>query len=74
MEDNNKVLIRSWFYKNPLLALKELKVKVVSELNINVSLSTINRCIAGFHYSVKVIVSVPERRNCCSTLDKGLYN
>jgi len=70
LNDNNKVLIRSWIDDNPLLTLKELKVKVDEELNINVSLSTINRCIAGFHYSVKAIVKVPERRNCDSTLDQ----
>ena len=62
----------SWVDDNAQMTLKELQAKVLDVFDIKVSISTIDRVLRGFHYSLKSIVTVPERRNCDVTIQKRL--
>lgn len=55
-----------------MITLKELKQKVLDDYGANVSISTIDRVIREFHYTLKSLVKVPQRRNCESTLQKRM--
>ena len=67
-----KKQIIGWVDENSMITLKELKEKVHDEFGINVSTSTVNRVIGEFHYTLKCLVKVPERRNCETTLQKRI--
>lgn len=62
-----KAIIKGWV--NPSITLSELTSKAGTELNITVSYSTINRCLKGFHYTLKIMVAVPAVRNTETTLN-----
>lgn len=71
---NQKQEIISWVNENALLTLKDLSDKCESNLQIKVSISTIDRVLKTFHYTLKNIIAVPERRNCDLTIAKrALY-
>ncbi|KAI5151523.1 hypothetical protein ENBRE01_2193 [Enteropsectra breve] len=52
------------------ITLKALKSKCLSEFDITVGLSTINRCIAIFSYTFKRVHYIPERRNSPDVIEK----
>ena len=54
--------------RNCTVTLAQLKDLISEKYNITVSISTINRCLDEFHYTLKKITTVPERRNCHSTI------
>ena len=68
LQQKEKVL--SWVDEDATLTLKSLKVKVEREFSISVSVSTIDRVLGQFHYSLKRLVAVPERRNCEKTIEE----
>ncbi|OAF68026.1 hypothetical protein A3Q56_04244 [Intoshia linei] len=71
LNNDQKEMIIKWTDENCILSLKELNEKVFLEYNVNVSISTINRCLKNVHYTlIKSLVAVPVRRNCISTLQK----
>lgn len=51
------------------LTLKELVRWLDETQNIQVSSSTVDRAIKDFHYTLKEITKIPERRNTISTID-----
>lgn len=66
---NVKAKIRQWVDENATITLKNLKAKVFENFSLNVSTTTIYRTIKNFHYSLKKITIVPERRNFQSTIE-----
>lgn len=62
--------IIAWIDANSMITLKQLKEKVKDEFKITASISTIDRVIGQFHYTLKALVKVPERRNCETTIRK----
>ena len=73
---NNKKLnaehenfIKEEIDNNPTITLKELKNKLLEKHRINVSISTIGRRIGDFHYSLKSLTVIPERRNNPRTIE-----
>ncbi|KAF7687129.1 hypothetical protein CDIK_3032, partial [Cucumispora dikerogammari] len=48
--------------------LKELGEWLKNSFNIDVSKSTIDCALSKFHYTLKRVTVVPERRNCLTTI------
>ena len=65
-----KEKICEWVDEDALLTLKKLKEKVDEEFSISCSLSTVDRILKEFHYSVKRAYPVPVARNTSSTIEK----
>ena len=55
--------------QNASLTLNQIKSFVEDRFGLTVSKSTIDRCLDEFHFSMKRITPVPERRNCATTID-----
>ena len=70
LDDDKKLLIRSWVDEDATITLKTLRLKLLDECGISVSVSTINRCLKEFHYSLKILTIVPERRNSDNTIEQ----
>lgn len=70
LNDSEKTEILSWIDENALLTLKEICTKVQEKFNKSVSKSTVDRILKEFHYSLKMLVRAPERRNCPSKLQQ----
>lgn len=75
--DNRSILknetinfINSEIDEDPTLTLADLANKVLQNFNVIASVSTIHRCILGFHYTLKNLVMVPAPRNCLRTIEK----
>ncbi|KAF7685601.1 hypothetical protein CDIK_3650 [Cucumispora dikerogammari] len=68
LSEDEKTTICTWINKNCTLSLKQIKEKVQDKINKTVSVSTIDRCIREFHYTLKDITIVPKRRNTDSTI------
>lgn len=64
--------IYSWVDSDCSITLKELTNRANIKFNINMSYSTVNRTLRQFHYSLKQITVVPERRNSEYTIQKRL--
>lgn len=64
-----KILIKSWVDEDATITLKELSNKLNISCGLNVSTSTINRCLNNFHYTLKNLTLVPVRRNTPSTIE-----
>ena len=50
--------------------LKQLKEWLKMEHSVEVSITTINRTLKNFHYSLKNVTTVPEKKYCTTTLGK----
>ncbi|KAG0441934.1 hypothetical protein DMUE_0679 [Dictyocoela muelleri] len=61
--------IIAWVDQDCLLRISDLKSRVYEKFGINISLSTIQRVLNDFHYTLKTTVMVPERRNDPSTIE-----
>lgn len=66
---SQKFQVQSWVDENPLLSLQQLKTKVEETFRIITSISTIDRTLRSFHYTLKVATRVPERRNSINTIE-----
>lgn len=55
--------------QNAAITLKCLKEKVLLEFNIAVSISTIDRALREFHFTLKLIIPTPAARNSEEVLD-----
>ena len=69
LSEDSKNKIKEWLNENCLLTLKEICDKLRTELNVVVSISTVNRAICEFHYSLKQLSVAPERRNTPDALE-----
>ena len=63
------LLIQSLIDKNATISLNKIKEKILNQLSINISKSTIDRQIKNFNYSLKQVSLIPERRNAISNID-----
>jgi hypothetical protein len=62
--------VRRWVNENPTITLKSLVNKLRDENRIGVNKNTIDRCLKNFHYTLKNLVVISERRNTESTIQK----
>ena len=70
LSGRDKEAIISWVDEDPLLTLGQLKEKINEELGRVVSISTVDRCLKNFHYTLKSLVPCPVRRNCDNTIEQ----
>lgn len=70
LSETHKNFINSLIDEDPTITLKRIVGRVKENFNLEVGQSTIHRCIADFHYTLKNLVIVPEVRNCDRTLVK----
>lgn len=63
LNEHQKIQLKAWVDENCLLTLKELKLKIESVFGLSVSLSTIDRCLGEFHYTLKLVTTSPTPRN-----------
>jgi transposase len=59
-----------WVDDECQIQLKNLKQKCLDEWGIVVSLSTVSRALKEFHYTVKRVSLIPEKRNTPEVIDK----
>lgn len=65
-----KDMVCNWVDENCTLTLADLKTRLLRETpELRVSLSTISRCLKEFHYSMKRVSFIPERRNTPETIE-----
>ena len=63
ISNDQKEMLRNCLDADPCITLEKLKSNLQKDLNINVSITTIFRCLEAFHYTFKRIILVPEKRN-----------
>lgn len=68
LDISNIEYIKSLIDEDCSITLRNIQSKLHHEKNIHVSLSTINRSILGFYYSVKRTSLIPELRNDIETI------
>ena len=66
-DQKNEIIL--WVDQNCLMRISDLINKVYEHFLIRVSSSTIHRVLKDFHYTMKSVVFVPERRNDERTLN-----
>jgi len=64
LSPSEKSTVIGWIDEHPEMTLRELKQKIKAILNKEVSISTIDRLIKKFSYTLKNLVLVPAKRNC----------
>ena len=67
--DEIRMRIRNIVDENAAITLKRIGDIILAEFGVNVSTSTIDRTLASFHYSLKKLVPVPERRNSAENIE-----
>jgi transposase len=67
---DEKYLICKWIDDDCFRTLNWIRNEVFSKFNKTVSLSTINRCIQHFHYTLKMVHCIPENRISESTIEQ----
>ncbi len=73
LSEDKKENIRVWVDKDVTLTLDQLVTKVREDISIEVSKSTIDRCLKNFHHTLKTGIVVPGKRNFEETIQKR-YN
>ncbi|KAI5151465.1 hypothetical protein ENBRE01_2157 [Enteropsectra breve] len=63
LNDEHEEFIRGCIDADCEVTLKTLKQHLLLQFGIDVSISTINRCISSFSYTFKRIHWLPQRRN-----------
>jgi len=58
LSNDQIAVLRSWLDENCALTLAQLKAKVMSELGINICITTINNYISSFNYSFKRVQNI----------------
>ena len=69
LNDDHKNQIKLWVDENCSLSLKKISEMVLAEFGIKICKATVMKILKKFHYSIKRIHFIPERRNCQSTID-----
>ncbi|KAF7696428.1 hypothetical protein CDIK_1893, partial [Cucumispora dikerogammari] len=70
LSEENKLYIRGLVDNDPTLTLRAIVEQLFSEKNIRVDDNTVARCLSGFHYTLKQLISIPDRRNSTDTIEK----
>lgn len=63
LTSEERMKIKGWLDEDCTLTLSNIQKKLELEFNLKVSLSTIDRAIKSFHYTVKRRSLIPNRRN-----------
>ncbi|KAF7697483.1 hypothetical protein CDIK_1690 [Cucumispora dikerogammari] len=66
-----KSILEGWWTTAHFLTLRAIVEQLYSENQIRVDNNIIARCLSEFHYTLKELVSVPDRRNSADTIEKG---
>jgi transposase len=69
LTEEEKRAIRAWLSDDCCLTLRRIKERCAEALNKAVSISTIDRVISGFRFSLKRLSLQPERRNDQTVVD-----
>lgn len=69
LSNNIKECLLTYVNEKCTKTLKEMAEWIRSTFSIDVSISTIDRTLRKFHYTLKRITLLPERRNCQRTID-----
>ena len=64
-----KETIISWVNDDHTITLKKLVQRVEDHMRLNIDDNIVNRVLKGFHYTLKQVVSIPERRNMPSVIE-----
>jgi transposase len=70
LSDQQKEKICDWVDDDCHLTLEQLKRKCLEEFNISLSVSTVERALKEFHYTIKRVHRIPNRRNDSSVIQK----
>jgi len=70
LNDEQKEKICDWIDENCQLTLKQTVQKCYEEWNLKLSPSTVDRALRDFHYTVKQITLIPEKRNTIEVISK----
>jgi transposase len=80
LESGEKNAICGWVDGDATLKLKDIVSKVFENFNKRVSISTVDRVLKQFHYSIKNLVTIPVQRNTPEAIifrqeyARGFYN
>lgn len=70
LSEEQKNVVREIVDNDPTITLKSIVEKLRTENNICVDDNTVDRCLKQFHYTLKNLVVIPERRNSDLTIQK----
>jgi len=70
LSDQQKEQICDWVDEDCTLTLEQLKRKCLDEFNISLSISTVERALKAFHYTIKRVHRIPNRRNDPSVIQQ----
>ncbi|KAF7702803.1 hypothetical protein CDIK_0346 [Cucumispora dikerogammari] len=73
LSEENKLYNRGLVDNDSTLTLLAIVEQLFSEKHIRVDDSTIARCFSGFHYTLKQLFSIPDRRNSTDTIEKKFF-
>ncbi|WKX90598.1 hypothetical protein Q1695_009446 [Nippostrongylus brasiliensis] len=69
LSEEQKHLIKTWIDDDCSITLRKMKQKYLSTFGIDVSMSTINRLLGSFSYTVKRTHLQPLRRNDADSIE-----
>jgi hypothetical protein len=70
LSDLQKEQICDWVDEDCTLTLEQLKRKCLDEYNISLSISTVERELKAFHYTIKRVHRIPNHRNDQSVIQQ----
>lgn len=70
LADAQQEAILDWIDEDCTQPLKRIADRVNTEFDIQVSRQTIGKILKEFHYSIKRVSLIPERRNCPEVIEK----
>ena len=68
LSPTHKEIICSWVDKNCILTLNQIKQRISETFEMDISISTIDRCLKNFHFTLKRLTLLPVARNCEKTI------
>lgn len=68
LTDQQKICIKSWVEEDVTISLNSICQRVNNEFNILIAKSTVARILDAFHFSLKRIHKIPEKRNDTHTI------
>lgn len=70
LTEEHKRQVIVWVDENCTLKIPAIRSRILSELGVAVSATTVSRLLAEFHYSVKRVSFIPAARNSSTTIDR----
>ena len=68
LNEQQKIQIKNWVEEDVTISLKNICQKILDNYGIVISKSTVARILDSFHFSLKRIHTVPEKRNDPNTI------